>query len=379
MARVWFCGFETGGKSELGGTPQGTSVVQGTTVRTGAYAIKLQGGSYVETVTGLNLSTFFFRGYVNPDGSPSAQSYLFGVASSSDSDIITVHLNTDRTLTAINRSSGTVTLGTGTAVIPTNTWTLFEVKVVISAGSGIVEIKIGGSIDQTYTGLTNNAKGNIDRAELENTKAGSGDPGINVYFDDCAIDNAAYCGAANIIARQIKAGTPTYDTWSKTSSQTIDQVWSETPFSATNSANSGSISTALAQTGLTASFSSTQTGHGSETIGASDTINAVKVGAVAKTSATTSSGGLGAVRQRLNGSDTDANVTITTSDAYYEGAIFTDTLTNINASEIGWNKRASSAARTHTVEDVWMQVEYTPAPPGAGFFSRYYYDMAGLH
>ena len=145
--------------------------------------------------------------------------------------------------------------------------------------------------------------------------------------------------------------------------------WGQTPPDTAHFAESPNQTPASAQTAVTASFSATQAGHGSGTIAGSDTVNAAKVAAVAKASSTSSNINLGALRYRAASTDTDYNVTLTTSDAYYESSIFTDTLANLNASEAGWNKRASTAAGTQRVEDVWVMVSYSPATPNNAIFA----------
>jgi hypothetical protein len=117
---------------------------------------------------------------------------------------------------------------------------------------------------------------------------------------------------------------------------------------------------------LIAPFSSTQTGHGTETIASGDTINACRAVGIAKTSNTASSATLG-IRHRVGGVDTtSAPHTLTTTDAVYRGTVFTTSTTNLDSAEIGAVRNAGS--RTLTVEDMWLMVDYTaaggePEPP----------------
>ena len=104
---------------------------------------------------------------------------------------------------------------------------------------------------------------------------------------------------------------------------------------------------------LVAPFSATQSGHGSEVIGAGDTINACKAAAIAKTAVA----GNMDIRRRINGADTDVTVTLTTSDAYYDGGIFTTTTALLDSAEIG--VKNDLIATLETVEDMWLMVDYT--------------------
>jgi hypothetical protein len=72
----------------------------------------------------------------------------------------------------------------------------------------------------------------------------------------------------------------------------------------------------------------------------------------------TQAGSAASIRRRLAAADTDSAITLTTSDAYFETAIFTDTLANLNAGEAGILHGSNSFVQT--VEDVWMMVSYTP-------------------
>lgn len=360
MARKFICGFETGDFSECGGSAAGTSAVQGTTVRSGAYAAKFSSGAngYRESKTGFNLATAFARFYVCISANPTAKVDFFGFDDSADVKFITkLKLTTSGTIETLNGSTGSdVSLGTGTAVLTTGlgNWNLIEVKTVVSAGSGIVEVKVNGVTDQTYTGLTNNAAGNIDRIQWGPS---GGNPGIDEYYDDISVDDTAYCGDGKIIARQPKTGgTPTYDQYTKSSGTDGGALWDNTPFTTTDFCSDAT--NAHAQTGVISLFSATQTGHGTDIVGSSDTVNAVKVAQVAKTSATTSSGALASIRRRVNGTDTDTSISLTTADAYYETAIFTTTAANLDLLEAG--AVHGNSTRTHTIEDVWVIVEYTP-------------------
>jgi|GEM_PF-5101175 len=373
MARRFIIGFETGNLNEL--VSVGNGVIESTNVNplSGAYSMKVPTGASSATTqftSGLNLATVFYKTLFMVDSvaAPSATTdYQLGSfwtpAFAARCFEFYLRQNTGGGFVVIiTDSSGSIVATSSAITIAANTWYCFEIQGTIGASTGTATVYQNG-VNVLTVASQNFGATNVDIAICGNQNGGA--QTRNFYFDDCELDDAQLCGQSLVIARQIEAGTPTYDTWSKVGGATIDLVWDDTPFNATTNANSGSTKNAIAQTGLTASFSATQAGHGAGVISGGDTINGIKVGAVAKCSATTSGGSSGNIRRRFNSVDTDTAKTLTASDAYYETAIFTDTLANLNGSEIGWNKAASTQARTQTVEDVWAIASFTPAPPSA--------------
>lgn len=249
---------------------------------------------------------------------------------------------------------GGATLGltttAGTASFNTGQWYRIELALDLAA-SGVVKIWVDGVLDINAT-HTNDVS-----ASLTGNYQVRGAANPNEYFwDDIRIDTASLTppGAGQIIARQGVAGTPTYDTWTKTGLATAALCWSETPFSATNNCNSST--SAAKQTMNVAPFSSTQSGHGTQVVGSGDTINAVKVAMIAKTA---SGDATGQILRRVNGTDTGTTFTDTASDAYYEQAIFTTTPANLDLMEAGCIH--GNNTRLTNVEDVWVIVDYTPS------------------
>lgn len=358
--RRYMNGFETGDFSECGGSGVGGSVVTsggGDQVRTGAYSCKCASGAgaYRESTTGLNISSGFLRTYIYSTATSGKATFILGFGTSSDGRLIELKTRTDGKFDYVNETSGsTVVVGTGTTVLPLNQWVLLELKAVISAGSGIIEAKINGTVDGSFTGLTTDGLGNIDRGIWG---PADNDTAATYYFDDIAIDDTSYPGAGQIIARQGKTGTPTYDAWTKNGAATATLCWSDTPFSAATNCSDAILSDA--QTMLVAPFSATQTGHGTEVIGTTDTVNACKVALIAKES----TAGTMKIRRRVNSTDTDTAINTTTSDAYYDDGIWTTTVANLDLLEAG--AVSQSGSLTTTVEDVWAMVDYTPfqAPP----------------
>ena len=65
------------------------------------------------------------------------------------------------------------------------------------------------------------------------------------------------------------------------------------------------------------------------------------------------------LRRRLNGSDTDTAKTLTTTDAWYDDGIWTDTLAHLSSMEFG-GFRDSGGDHNVQIEDIWLLVDYTP-------------------
>lgn len=167
------------------------------------------------------------------------------------------------------------------------------------------------------------------------------------FFDSIAWFDAVDPPKIRTITKQPSTGgTPTYDSWTKSSGADAGALWNDTPFSAADFCTGTTNDTA--QTAQVSDFTE---------IGASDTIQGCRVGVVAKRSngaATTMS-----IRRRVNGVDTDTAITTTTSDTFFqESTIWTDTLTNLNSMEIGGLR--GSGGRDFVIEDCWVFVAYTP-------------------
>lgn len=293
MSVLYFNGFETGDASQIEALATGWSISTARK-RTGAYAITTDHSAQNNSplTTALNASTLYVRFYTYNEfiANPNA-AFVQGAEFSiqrADNSVITY-------LAAIHQAPG-VGIGSGTPLQKSHyinggvdtpwagdefdTYVRWEVKVVCHASAGIIEWYRNGVLITSQTGLNTGANATQLRVSAFNFNGGaSGFTGwSNLWIDDVQARNDAYPGPGGVIARQGKAGTPTYDAWTKTSSQTAAQVWSETPFSASNNAaTTGAI--AAAQTMFAGDISA-----GTDAIGIGDVINAVQVGLIAKTS-----------------------------------------------------------------------------------------------
>lgn len=352
MGVVLFMGCETGDGAEFATVNAGSSI-DSAVWRSGAYSLKIASGAGVNVTSSLNLSTCYIRFAFRFDGSVPAG--VFAAATDgATSAKCRVRIEADGTLTLLGLTGS----ASGSTALVAGTFYVIETKYIKGTGSNAqLELRVNGSSEATITNDTSTA--NITVLDFGLPANGP------VYFDDICIRDDQYPGGTGrVVARQGKSGTPTYNAWTKTSSQTIDAVWSATPYSATN--NAAATGASQVQTMLAASFSSTQSGHGTQVIGATDSINAVKVAVVGKRA--TGQSTTHKVRYRYNSADNDsADLSgITTSDKYFEyyPAGLSLTLTNLNASEAG-GVQGSGSGQLFTIEDAWVMVDYNPPLPVA--------------
>lgn len=352
MTIGYICGFETGDGSEILTLGAGVTV-QSTTVRTGNYALKAVAASSTFTQS-LSATQSVIRYYIQFSGS-----VLFAVLgrerSSTPANRLQL-LTTAGPHFQVNDAAATLGLvaATGTLIPVIGQWYRVEVVLDLAAG-GIVQVWVNGVLDINTTHTSNvSATPTIGYTCVGNAASNE------VYFDDIRIDTGTLTppGAGQIIARQGVAGTPTYDAWTKNGAATAALCWSDTPFSTATSCSNAVA--AAAQTMLVAPFSSTQSGHGTQTVGTTDTINAAKTALIAKEA----SAGTPSIRRRVAAANTDTSFSATTSDKYFDDGIWTTTTANLDTLEAGC-VHASGTILT-TVEDVWVIVDYTPSGGGSG-------------
>lgn len=363
MAVKYFTGFETGDASELqAGVGAGHSV-QSTLKRTGGYAFKSSPTAPVidNLVIGLNLSTVIVRRYLYIDhkitsGGVTKEAPIDIFATSGGSNIAYTDLildGADNYLLYVVNAVTSTTLGSGFAVTA-GQWYRLEFKCVISATVGVLELIVDG-VSAVSASAQNTGATNVDRVAIA-CYFTDGTVHADLYTDDVLIESASYPGAGACLAFQGKAGAPTYNAFTKTSSQTAAQVWSETPASATNEAHSTAQN--QAQTMLVAS-----TANGGATIGASDTINGAQAMIMAKLLAGNNLRSY-AVRRRTGGADTDTDISslLTSSDQLFKAPIFSPSVSDLSTAEIGATRGATTAnSKELQVEDAWLMVDYTPA------------------
>jgi hypothetical protein len=368
MSLTYMVGFETGDLGEL--LQVASCSCQTSVVRSGAYALKITGAAGGAYALLPSVFTYYVRfGLYFTESSGTGAPLLYHCTSTTPASGSppTGGASATHCYILLTKISGSyyLQLWDGGGQIGSNhqvsasTWYLIEVRVIPATGggnNGIVDLKVNGSSVASST--TRNTFDESYREYVEFTLTGN--TGWSVYLDDIAMSDTGWIGDGHIIARQGKSGTPTYDGFTKTGAATADACWSETPYSATKYA--ASTGTPQTQSMLTASFSSTQTGHGSEVIASGDTINGCLVRLVGKVSAGASK--TYQVLYRSNGSDTLRSIALITTDGATGGSIFTDTLSNINASELGAKRSGTAGGAELQVEDMWLMIDYLAAAGG---------------
>lgn len=353
MASIWLGGAETGSINETA-TPGGGCSVQSANVRTGAYAYRCTSTNAFFDFIIYSKATMFYRFYAYILANPSADN-VFWQTINGNTGIVTLQLSSAGKIKIRNGNSAGTLLGTSVNSIPLNGWFRVEVKIICgTASNGTIEVKFTDTNDVVIETLTFTS---LTMAAAAITGAGYGfrTTAQQIDFDDIAEDDSVYCGPGRIIARQPKIGTPTYNAWTKVGT---DPYWADTPFSTTNKATSVNSGIPSRQTKLISAFNATQTGHGNQTIGANDTINAAGIYYVAKRG--TGTAATYAMNFIYNSVLTENSVLLTTTDDYYYSHITSAlTLANLNGMEAG-GKQTTSGSVLMTIEDAWVIVDYKP-------------------
>lgn len=364
---VYFSGLETGDLSEVNTTSPGWSAQTGT-VFTGGYSLQRAAANNSRIILNIGMAATQmatrFRWRMDAVQATTA-CYVVTERTTSGVGRTYISLSTGQILSFVDASGGT--LGTlnlvsqSTVLVPNRTY-LVDWTLDLAAG-GVMNLWLDGILEISGTHSADATGDTIDRVTCSVTAGASPGPCTgNWFYDDFRIDvgGVSRIGAGQCIARQGIAGTPTYDAWTKhgASGTNAYQDWSDTPFDTTNYCDDTSLN--AYQTMVCDKFS-TDPGRaveGTQRVGAADIVNAVKVALVGNSSIVVAGAGAFNIRRRVGGTDTDSAQTFTTSDAYYQTALFTDTAANLDVYEIGAGH--GNVAATHTVRDVWMMVDYTP-------------------
>jgi hypothetical protein len=367
----WISGAEAGGTSSTDnkefaitvGAPAITSSVK----RTGAYSYNTNGSSvaFTEIGSAFNTSIIYARTYFRFSAAPGAVNIFYQTSTTGSVAAVTVRMNTNRTLELLydNNAGTRVSIGTTTNALSTDSWYRIEVYTKTHGSSqGEATLRLYDTNDSTLLDTVSGTGLSIRNGDLLiGSLFGPRNSSQDIYFDDIVESPTTWAGKGQVIARQPVTGTPTYDAWNKTGA---DPYWDDTPFNTSKSATS--TGTPSAQTKLIEDFDVTQTGHGTETIGASDTVNAALVHYVAKRGAG-SPGDVYRLRNRISGNDYEPSVTLTTSDSGYNSFPFNPiTRTQLNGMESGGNKLSGTIEMT--IEDLWVMVDYTTS--GVATFTK---------
>lgn len=222
MAYLNICGFETGDLLEAIST-SGTLSAQGTTKRTGAYALKLNPTAGTAFFV---IAKYDGNGQNATLGTANVYSTLYlniGTLPGADCEIMTysgtthyfrVVLKTTGALQLQYINSGAVwtNIGSASSALSSGTWYRIEFSATNTAtgGSEGCELKLDGSVVATGTGLTTFSPGNINYLYLGNPITGGAT--YVIYYDDIAVSDSAYPGAGQVNILKPNA-TGNYTAW----------------------------------------------------------------------------------------------------------------------------------------------------------------------
>lgn len=194
MTRIFTDGAEMGDLLFL--DTGGSLTVSSSQARTGTYAyFGANAQNATKTFTGA--SEIYTRFCIRTDATP-LNTDIF-VWRNGGTTLGSLRLNTTTKKLEVYVSGSLVV--TGTNVIQLNAWTMIEVHVLIS-DSGIIETKVEGLLDATYSGDTK--PGSATTIDNFNYRAIQG--ASNCYFDDLACNNTSgavdnsWCGDGHVIA-----------------------------------------------------------------------------------------------------------------------------------------------------------------------------------
>lgn len=362
--RTKIIGLETGDASELYLLNTGGSIVSGG--RYGAYCLRQASTANYQYFMfgGINVSRlrmrFAYKHATNSTGS--TQTHVFDSVSP---DNATYNFSLEFSISSADVTTLSVRDHSGSIVFSSvlsggaDTWRNVAVDATkdTNAADGAIQVWVDGvSVGSSTTADLGTVNFGTLRVAPQTNAIPTSD------WDDLEIDDSVVPGIGGVIARQPKTGgTPTYDDWTKSSGSDAGALWDNTPFDTTDKLTSYTAD--AAQTAQIASFSSTQTGHGSGTIQSYDTINGIKEAFVAKTAATTAAGitqvGNILATSSLNGVD----VTLTFSTApqtgdvvYVWGGHTSTRATPIGPSTSGYNVVDSVQTQSTNTFGVWRKV-----------------------
>jgi hypothetical protein len=369
MSVVFFDGAETGDLSAWNAS--GTIAASTAKPRSGSYSIACTAiGAYVYPATSIPgpFTTAYLRDYVylhslSASIAQGQMSLMAHWAGGGPTFYVGVSTDANSNPSLYLHNSVTSTFSPTSYATSAETWHLLEFKVVISATVGILELKVDGVVQISWTGLNTGSTGVGEIYVMMYNYAGTGSPSGTVYHDDILYRTDAYPGPGACRIANILSTTPNHNAWTKSNSSTINTVWDNTPYSSSVNAN-------------TATANNEQTGVMDVTpfLNSQDTVNAVKIAWVGLTSSTSSDGADSSIfRTPSGGGGTDtttAGVAYTTSAGYQETILATTpTSSQIRSCEAGVEK--GSGTNTHTVYMLWLMVDYTALDILRAAFRRY--------
>lgn len=361
-ARIALNGMESGSENPEFVTKSGTLSVVTTPKRSGDYALRVNptttgvgwarmGGHDASGVKGdYSAATAYFRWYFYVATLPASGSEpIFQAQQGGGPTKFTLRITSSGTLAAYD-SAGTLQ-ATGSTVLSASTWYRLECKVETGA-SAAWEVLIDGTVE--ISGTANVGTGNNGRSAFGKVADVSGQS-VDFYYDDIAIDDAAYPGAGAILRLVPTANGSTMQWTAGTGSSNYLEV-DDVPFAEASYVKN-------VATNDVALFALTDT----SVAGITGTINAVRPLIYPRLDST----GTNALSFRLKSgatTDTLSTLALTTGGAYLSKVYATDpntstawTLSGVDALEVGAIETSAILSR---LMDVHVYVDYTPASGG---------------
>lgn len=207
MGILNFTGWESGDSSEAQSVT-GTTSVQSSVTRSGAYALRVNPTTSANgnhrfakhsaagvPTTSFGVSTLYHRFYFRIATAPSAdEEEMYVVLDTGGSYKCYLTLNSSRNIKAYNNASSLI--ATGSTVLSTNTWYRIELQTSTGSGNTTFILKIDGAdeINTTANQLTDN-HGSVRLGKHTNLNARS----IDFYYDDAAWSDSAFIGAGQCL------------------------------------------------------------------------------------------------------------------------------------------------------------------------------------
>jgi hypothetical protein len=210
MATINFCGWETGTNAEPSSTG-GTFSVQGTTKRTGNYALQV---NPTTTATGYHIFAPVESDGTNGDGSPGMGNtiyvrfyFRYATKPASNSEEIFCAFEGSATtykwslrLTSTGAiafyDSTTTLVGTSSTTLLADTWYRIEASAQTSASTADIQVKIDGTSEITNLNVNTTATGHgrvvIGKFTDRNSQT------IDVFYDDLMISDSAFPGIGEV-------------------------------------------------------------------------------------------------------------------------------------------------------------------------------------
>ena len=325
--------------------------------RSGTYSIACTAvGAYTYPPSWPPQVTVYVRAYVYIHGMSAnitgqhaqiIQPFAFGGVNVSAVNVVTDGSG-NPSLSITNYGSGSAVDNGTTIPVNADTWILVELKTVIATGTaGIIELKINGVVRLSWTGISTGANLIASCYFAFYDTQGGGSATGTIYIDDILVSTVGYPGPGICRKVQATATAPTYDTYTKSTAGAINTVWDDTPFSATTYAFS--TTSGGQQTGVMDATGFLNSG---------DAVNSVKIAAVGKTSMASDTSD--SVIFRTGGVDTIIGLGAGwgTTDSYQEVYFTGITAPQYRNHEAGVQHAVNT--NTHTIEDLWSMVDFTP-------------------